>query len=477
MKKVILSSILVLALCASLITGATFALFTSDSTTNIAATSGKVEVVATLDKAENDWVYSPTSISTAEGNDVLDATNAADTVNGVFSNQGNAVVDGATVTMNGVTPGDKVNLVVKIDNRSDVAIKYRAVISDASGALAGVMAVTIDGVEYNGAYNTTWLYAEPGEAIDDMKLSIALPTTAEAQGENFAMTISIVAVQANADTTEDNTAAQAGTLSELAEFLKEASANGAGKDVTIQLSQNFEVAEGESWSDLCEEVVFAGVKSLTIEGMGHTISGLDAPLIAGRVGGTMTIKNLTLDNANIVKPGYNGLGVGAFLGYTDVAGDVMFDGCTVSNSTIICTTDASAGGFVGNFSSSNKLSFIDCSVNNCDIQAVSNAGGFVGLTFASKTTVSGCEIIDARITATEEGASWRVGYVAGTMNNTTAENVFSNVTVGGDNASLNMTNPGANNVTDNRNGAYCNLFGRVWASVNVNGTVLAANQK
>ena len=45
-KKILLSSILTILLCASIIVGSTYALFTSESTTNVAITSGKVEVGA-----------------------------------------------------------------------------------------------------------------------------------------------------------------------------------------------------------------------------------------------------------------------------------------------------------------------------------------------------------------------------------------------------------------------------------------------
>ena len=55
MKKSIVTSILVIALCFSVIAGATFALFTSESKVNVAVTSGNVEVVAT---AENDALSS-----------------------------------------------------------------------------------------------------------------------------------------------------------------------------------------------------------------------------------------------------------------------------------------------------------------------------------------------------------------------------------------------------------------------------------
>ena len=59
-SKVILSAILVIALCASLVCGATFALFTSESKVNIAVTSGKVAVVATV---ENLKTYSGESLT------------------------------------------------------------------------------------------------------------------------------------------------------------------------------------------------------------------------------------------------------------------------------------------------------------------------------------------------------------------------------------------------------------------------------
>ena len=55
MKKSIVTSVLVIALCFSVIAGATFALFTSESKVNVAVTSGNVEVVAT---AENDALSS-----------------------------------------------------------------------------------------------------------------------------------------------------------------------------------------------------------------------------------------------------------------------------------------------------------------------------------------------------------------------------------------------------------------------------------
>ncbi len=205
MKRIILSSILVLTLCASMITGATFALFTSESNTNISATSGKVEVLASLEKAEKDWVYSPTSIDFAEGNAIVDAANAADVANGVFVNKGTATIDGATLKMNGVTPGDTVNLVIKVTNNSNVAIKYRVVVSDATGELNEMMDVTIGGVDYITSYKTAWTNVRPNVDIADIPVSVSLSTLAgeNFESKDFTLSITLVAIQANIDVSEE----------------------------------------------------------------------------------------------------------------------------------------------------------------------------------------------------------------------------------------------------------------------------------
>ena len=51
-KKILLSSILTIVLCISLITGSTFALFTSESKVNVAVSSGKVEMVANIENLQ-----------------------------------------------------------------------------------------------------------------------------------------------------------------------------------------------------------------------------------------------------------------------------------------------------------------------------------------------------------------------------------------------------------------------------------------
>ena len=59
-SKTFLGAVLSIALCASLIAGATFAIFTSESKVNIAVTSGTVKVTAEVTGLT---LYSPTTLN------------------------------------------------------------------------------------------------------------------------------------------------------------------------------------------------------------------------------------------------------------------------------------------------------------------------------------------------------------------------------------------------------------------------------
>ena len=105
-RNVLVSAVLAIALCISVIAGATFALFTSKSSVNIAITSGNVEVVA---KADGLKTYSM-------GREQTD---------GKFENGGSAALDGNALALDGMTPGDKVTFTITIENKSTVTVKYR----------------------------------------------------------------------------------------------------------------------------------------------------------------------------------------------------------------------------------------------------------------------------------------------------------------------------------------------------------------
>ncbi len=206
-KKVILSSILSLVLCLSLIVGGTFALFTSETKTNIAINSGKVEVVSevtglTLYSHEN------IDVNTKVGTKI-------DVTGNTFPNGGTANYANGTLTLDRLTPGDGVNFNIFVTNNSNVAIKYRTVISDPSGSslLMNGLAVTINGAEYYGAVTGEWTSLEAEGTIAAIPVSIELPTTAgnDYQGLDVSIAISVEAIQGNA---VDNVASINGTAYE-----------------------------------------------------------------------------------------------------------------------------------------------------------------------------------------------------------------------------------------------------------------------
>ena len=124
-RNVIVSAFMAIALCLSVVAGATFALFTSNSSVNIAITSGNVEVVAT---ASNLVVYSPKSVNETE---VVDKTDISDNTNEVkvFGNGGTATLSGDTVTLTDMTPGDKASFEIKVENKSNVTVNFRTKIT------------------------------------------------------------------------------------------------------------------------------------------------------------------------------------------------------------------------------------------------------------------------------------------------------------------------------------------------------------
>lgn len=140
-KKILLSSVLTIVICLCLITGATFALFTSTSVVNVAVTAGQVKVVAEIEDSLKTWS--------------LGQTEADARTDGSFVNGGLADInDAGELVIERMTPGDVVKFTIKVTNESDVAIKYRVkatstigdTVVDLSDALETT--ATINGTEY-----------------------------------------------------------------------------------------------------------------------------------------------------------------------------------------------------------------------------------------------------------------------------------------------------------------------------------------
>lgn len=158
-KKILLSSILVIALCVSLIAGSTFALFTSESKFDISVTSGNVDIVATVDSVT---LYSAVATDgNAEDAYLIDENNAnyvhQKQNDGYFLNRGTATYANGLVEIVRITPGDRVDIDIAIDNYSNVAFSYRYKVAVKEGSatkLGEAVVLSYDGASFDGI--STW---------------------------------------------------------------------------------------------------------------------------------------------------------------------------------------------------------------------------------------------------------------------------------------------------------------------------------
>ena len=180
-NKVIISSILTIVMCVSMIAGSTFALFTSESQVNVAVTSGKVSVTAV---AENLTLGSTFGANVAETSaDFIEDTNEIKLVNFV--------------------PGDFVKFDLRIKNESTVTVNYRTVIQKVvdTGLFDGLN-VTIGNETYGGNLKySPWSTILPGSADIIVPVVISLPESAGVDYMAKSCTISymVEAVQGNVE--------------------------------------------------------------------------------------------------------------------------------------------------------------------------------------------------------------------------------------------------------------------------------------
>lgn len=110
-KKILLTSIAVIALCLCLIAGSTFALFTTSTKVNIAVTAGNLDVEAAILE------------DTLKLRSLGDAVDKFD--RDVFANGGIAKLEGGKLILDRMTPGDGLCFQVQVKNTGDVNVKYK----------------------------------------------------------------------------------------------------------------------------------------------------------------------------------------------------------------------------------------------------------------------------------------------------------------------------------------------------------------
>ena len=416
-KRALLTSVMALVMCVVMLVGTTFAWFTDTASTAVnKIVAGNLDIkllaedgVTSLEGATLKWQKA----DGAENEDIL------------------------------WEPGCRYKLQpIIIKNAGNLALRYKVVITGIKGdaKLNEAIEWTIDGVSLDEE--------KPLLAGESAKLMIEGRMKKEAgndyQGlkiDGFGITVYAAQVSHESDsfdTSYDVTApydssapktplvVSVGTKAELEAALTSFAAAGAGDNV-INLTQDFKIEDNETWTSASING-YQGAGVITINGNNHTITGLNAPLLAGGFAGKsgVIINDLTLDSVEINDTN-NNQGVGAFIGCIDSMPKIELNNCKLTNSTITSTGGARVGGLIGWTSGYNNpndgpvdtyITIKNCSVENCEITAKGSVGAIIGHAGANPATyhtIESCTVSNTRLTSTD-GGGWRVGVVVGTAN-------------------------------------------------------------
>ena len=214
-----------------------------------------------------------------------------------------------------------------------------------------------------------------------------------------------------------------GTATDLQAMLNTLTSSGASDNI-IEITNDINIGTATWVPAYVHGYTGAGV--IIVNGNGHKVTGLNAPLLDGGFAGDsgVIINDLTLDQVNI-NDTTSAQGIGAFVSIVDSMQTVTLNNCKLTNSTIVSTAGARVGGLIGwtagwdgAGSVETKVTVTNCEVSNCSITAAGSVGAIVGHSGGNANTftkISNCVIKDNNLTSTDDGG-WRVGVVVGTVN-------------------------------------------------------------
>jgi len=463
--KVLVTSLAAIAMSASLMTGATYALFTSESKLNIAINSANVELQANI---ENKKLYSVEASATGEITDEYGNTYTHKEQSGdYFSMGGSAIFSGGELAIENILPGDKVTFDVVGTNKSSVTVKYRYSIACSEGeAFMHGLSVTVNGESYTSlkSYQSAWTELAPNTNMATVSMAVEMPVTT---GSEFAdkgakILVTVEAVQGNAATSDEgagakilwngeaddealgeNTDTVAKALeiengSQLAAFAEAVNAGNTYKGYTVKLTNNIDLA-GINWTPIGPNADAANKFQGTFDGQGYVISnltvqqgeGYHAAGLFGALNGT--VKNLVIENANISS--ISG-GAGTDNGNAVLAGSIYTSG-SVDNVTVR-NSSVTANRYIGAIAGYAYGNITNCTVENVTLKGFMNEvggvldngdkiGGIVGYAALESTyklsgnKVIGCTLEGARdlggiggVVAYGGNAEFENNYVANT---------------------------------------------------------------
>lgn len=184
-KRVLITSVVTILLCLCLIAGSTFALFTSRASASIVVQSATVSVSASISGLK------------AFSRDVECTTKDGDG-NLIFVNGGTVGLTGNQLSLNKMTPGDKVTFTVNVVNGSNINTKCQVTTSYSSTttpSLGDALKVSCtSGMPMDGS----WVTLTPGQGgTIDVTVELPLETDNEYQNKDVTVTILVNAVQGN----------------------------------------------------------------------------------------------------------------------------------------------------------------------------------------------------------------------------------------------------------------------------------------
>lgn len=167
------------------------------------------------------------------------------------------------------------------------------------------------------------------------------------------------------------------------------------------LSYDKAIEAGDSDEEAREKRHGSDVKTIVIDGRGHTvknltITGYNASLL-GDVYNTVVIKNITFDNLTVEGTGY----VGGLISHAFEGSNVTFENVKIINSNITSSEEYATGGLIG-WCNKSYATLKDCTVESSSVLAVgaTNVGGLVGRhvnAVQENSVITGCENIQSAV--------------------------------------------------------------------------------
>lgn len=361
-KKILLTSVMSIAMLTGVAAGATYALFTAEDSVNIAVNSAKVSLKANV---LPEFTYR--SLGEAEYKASTDGK-------AIFATGGVAEVgEDGNIKLDRIVPGDEVEMTVRIENESTVDISYRFY-SVVDGELANALVYT----NMDSQETSQWTKWGQNEAnrTKDIKFNVRLPKEVgnDFQEKNCNIQIVVEAVQGNAG----NVVLLNGTKADSLDAAVAAAT--AGDLIEISGSHTLQGPEGVSKT--------LDLKGVTIEGMTEYTTLRFVNFENSNSTGTCHFANLNLKDLTVIDETFysseNGENAWEFT-YLEFAGN--------NNFTNVKFTDGIMLDDVNGTSTFTNCTFVG---HNNDSSTLGNVTMYGAWVYSGNATFTNCEFTGTR---------------------------------------------------------------------------------